>query len=312
MQTTMYSRAVRIRTQLEQVFGWDQAQVLADVIDEAYSDLVKTSDFNELKAIVKELAEAQTRTEKRVEELAEAQARTEKRVGELAEAQARTEKRLDELTAAQVNMENRLTRLEVTVQKLIEAQANSEERLTRLEVTVQKLVEAQANMEKRLTRLELTVQKLIEAQARTEKELHELVLAHKETRRQLGGLAETVGYGLENQAYKALPALLERDFGITVTGRLKRGWVPDNYGNMLEVNIIGEGVRDGKKVTLVGECKSQLSKRKVENFIRKRLDRLDEVFDDIFPLIVTHMTSEPDVEEYVRERGIALYYSYDF
>ena len=167
-------------------------------------------------------------------------------------------------------------------------------------------------MENRLTRLEVTVQKLAEAQARTEKELHELVLAHKETRRQLGGLAETVGYGLENQAYKALPALLERDFGITVTGRLKRGWVPDNYGNMLEVNIIGEGVRDGKKVTLVGECKSQLSKRKVENFIRKRLDRLDEVFDDIFPLIVTHMTSEPDVEEYVRERGIALYYSYDF
>ncbi len=298
MQTTMYSRAVRIRTQLEQVFGWDQAQVLADVIDEAYSDLVKTSDFNELKAIVKELAEAQTRTEKRV--------------GELAEAQARTEKRLDELTKAQVNIEKRLTRLEVTVQKLADAQVNMEKRLTRLEATVQKLIEAQANMEKRLTRLELTVQKLIEAQARTEKELHELVLAHKETRRQLGGLAETVGYGLENQAYKALPALLERDFGITVTGRLKRGWVPDNYGNMLEVNIIGEGVRDGKKVTLVGECKSQLSKRKVENFIRKRLDRLDEVFDDIFPLIVTHMTSEPDVEEYVRERGIALYYSYDF
>ncbi len=305
MQTTMYSRAVRIRTQLEQVFGWDQAQVLAEVIDEAYSDLVKTSDFNELKAIVKELAEAQTRTAERVEELAEAQARTEKRLGELAEAQARTEKRVGELAEAQARTEKRLD-------KWTAAQVNMENRLTRLEVTVQKLIEAQANMEKRLTRLEVTVQKLIEAQARTEKELHELVLAHKETRRQLGGLAETVGYGLENQAYKALPALLERDFGITVTGRLKRGWVPDNYGNMLEVNIIGEGVRDGKKVTLVGECKSQLSKRKVENFIRKRLDRLDEVFDDIFPLIVTHMTSEPDVEEYVRERGIALYYSYDF
>lgn len=73
------------RKRLEAVFDKDQAEVLSEVITEAYRDLVKTSDFNELKGIVKdlgtkvgELAEAQKRTEKRVEDLAEAQKRTDR------------------------------------------------------------------------------------------------------------------------------------------------------------------------------------------------------------------------------------------
>ncbi len=66
--------------------------------------LVLTDDILELPAIVRELAEAQRRTEQRVEELAEAQRRTEerldaltKRVEELAEAQRRTEETLREV-----------------------------------------------------------------------------------------------------------------------------------------------------------------------------------------------------------------------
>jgi len=69
--------AIEIKRKLENVFNDQQADVLADVITVAYSDLVKTSDFNELKAIVKELAEAQ-------KELAEAQKRTEIEVQKLA------------------------------------------------------------------------------------------------------------------------------------------------------------------------------------------------------------------------------------
>jgi hypothetical protein len=67
-----------------------QATVLARVITEAYTDLVKTSDFNELKAIVAELAAAQTA-------MAEAQQRTEQRMGELAAAQQRTEQAVQTL-----------------------------------------------------------------------------------------------------------------------------------------------------------------------------------------------------------------------
>ena len=36
------------------------------------------------------------------------------------------------------------------------------------------------------------------------------------------------------------------------------------------------------------------------------------VYEEIFPIVVTYMISNPDVEEYAKEKGIALYYSYDF
>ena len=58
---------------------------------------VLTEELLELPALVRQLAEAQTRTEQRVGELAEAQARTERRVEELAEAQARTTAQLEAL-----------------------------------------------------------------------------------------------------------------------------------------------------------------------------------------------------------------------
>jgi len=91
-------RQAEIARKLGTVFERRQAAILAEVVTDAYSDLVKTGDFNELKSIVKDLAEAQKRTELRVEELAEAQKRTELRVEELAEAQKETQYHVQALT----------------------------------------------------------------------------------------------------------------------------------------------------------------------------------------------------------------------
>jgi hypothetical protein len=71
--------------------------VLLDILDEIeeqkkyYEQTVTKIEFNDLRKIVKELAEAQQRTEKKVEELAEAQKKTEKKMEKLAEAQIKTE-----------------------------------------------------------------------------------------------------------------------------------------------------------------------------------------------------------------------------
>jgi len=106
-------RQAELTNKLSTVFKRRQTVILAEVVTDAYSDLVKTGDFNELKAIVKGLAEAQNRTEVRMEELAEAQQRTEVRMGELAEAQQRTEIRMGELAEAQQRTESRMEELTV-------------------------------------------------------------------------------------------------------------------------------------------------------------------------------------------------------
>jgi hypothetical protein len=85
----------------ETVFTRPQATVLAQSIDDAYSQLVKTSDFNELKSIVRRLAEAQESTDAKIARLAEAQER-------MIDAQRHTDAALTELTQAVKGMSQEL------------------------------------------------------------------------------------------------------------------------------------------------------------------------------------------------------------
>ncbi|MCI0557899.1 MAG: hypothetical protein MN733_05345, partial [Nitrososphaera sp.] len=85
-------------TELLESFPPDLRLPMARLVDVLKEELqVTRSDFTELRIVVRELAEAQKRTELRVEELAEAQKRTELRVEELAEAQKRPEQELQDL-----------------------------------------------------------------------------------------------------------------------------------------------------------------------------------------------------------------------
>jgi seryl-tRNA synthetase len=102
-----------------------------------WEESVTKTEFNELKEIVRdlgqtvrELAEAQKRTEERVNELAEAQKRTEERVGtleqtvrELAEAQKRTEEEIRKLTKGLQQMRSEVGGLSRSVSYALENEA---------------------------------------------------------------------------------------------------------------------------------------------------------------------------------------------
>ena len=96
-------------TEIFERFPPELRQPLAQLIEALEEQLgVKRSDFEELKGIVQELAQAQQRTEARIEELVQAQQRTEARIEELVQAQQRTEARMEELVQAQKRTEERL------------------------------------------------------------------------------------------------------------------------------------------------------------------------------------------------------------
>ncbi len=233
------SVSVSLIRKLEQVEPGLREVLLAvlEEIDRQREETVTKREFNELKEIVRELAEAQKRTEQRIEELAQAQRNTEQRIEELAQAQKRTEK-----------------------------------------------------------------------------ELQKLVGEHAKTREQVGGLSATVGYILENEAMRALPGLLLEEFGLRVKDRLVRKFLEDVDGNPMEVNIVGEALGDGKEFLVLGESKSQLSKGKVKEFLDKKLKRLSKPLGlEVFPILVTHMITAPDVVEYALGKGIRrVYFSYEF
>lgn len=162
-----------------------------------------------------------------------------------------------------------------------EIDRSREESVTRddfreLRDAIRELAEAQQRTETR-------VEALAEAQQHTYQALRTLTEEHRKTRRQVGGLSATVGYRLEDEAFMGLPPLLERDFGLTLDSPLKRRFVQDKDGKQVEVN----------------------------EFVKKKLFRFSGVFEAILPVLVTYMISEPDAEEYARQKGIALYYSYE-
>jgi chromosome segregation ATPase len=297
-------------------FRWPLVKAF-EIFREEIADTVKKADFDELKAVVAELAEAQKRTDQRVAELAEAQKKAEERL-------TRLEITVQELIEAQKKAEERLTRLEITVQELIEAQKKAEERLTRLELTVEELIEAQKKTEQRvnelaeaqkkaeerLTRLEVTVQELIETQKKTEQAIQRLTQEQIKIKEELGGLSHTVGYRLEDEAMKAIPKLLKQDFGVEVVGRLKRDLIEISKNNYIEVNIFGEGRKNGKEYMIVGEAKSQLKKRNIDDFLKKVETLKRHIGKEPILLYVTYI-SHPQVRKYAEEKNIKIYHSYE-
>ncbi len=267
--------------------------------DSYQDDLIKISGF------IKDLAGIQRQSEDRFDKLAETQKRSDQRIDRLIENQKCSDQRID--------------RLAESVDSLIIAQTKSDQRIDKLTESVDRLSEAQERTDQRIDKLaesqektEIALHELTGEHKNTAKALRELTGEHKKTRSQLGGLSMTVGYRLEDEAFKALPDLLRRDYGIIINERLKRQYVEDKNGLKREVNIFGQAERNSAKIIVLGEAKSQLSKKNVDKYIKKQLQSFEGVFDEIFPILITYMISEPDVEKYAKDKGIALYYSYDF
>ncbi len=173
--------------------------------------LILTDDLLSLPEVVRELAEAQRRTEQRLQELAEAQRRTEQRLEELAEAQRRTDERLEAFIAS---TEKRFRAVDERLAELAEAQRRTDERLEAFIASTEKrfravderlaeLAEAQrrtderleafiASTEKRFRAVDERLAELAEAQRRTEQRLEELAEAQRRTEEALTRLTHKV------------------------------------------------------------------------------------------------------------------------
>ncbi len=157
-------------------------------------------------------------------------------VAQLAQAQARTEQRLEELAQAQARTEQRL-------EQLAQAQVRTDERLGRLEAAQEQTQQA--------------LRQLAEAQARTEQALQQLVI-------QVGALSENVGYGLEDIARVVLPGYLKHRYGIELERLECRIFRVD--GQVIEVDLYGEGKQERRRVVVLGEVKSRIYAREVSQF----------------------------------------------
>jgi archaellum component FlaC len=218
-------------------------------------------------------------------------------VNELTEAQKRSEERLSAV-------EDRLGKVEKVIEELSEANRRAQERLTRLEKVVEELSEANRRAEERLTRLEKVVEELAQAQKRTEEALIKLTRRVDMIQERLEGVSNSVGYSLGNTAYKALPKLLKSE-GIEVIGKLVRRY----YGEY-QINLWGEGKRNGEKILLLGEVKVRPSKSEIRRFLKIAEEIRKSEKKETYLLFVAH-DYHPSIETYLKESGIKYYWSYE-
>ncbi|MCS7083528.1 MAG: hypothetical protein NZL90_00910 [Aquificaceae bacterium] len=182
-----------------------------------------------------------------------------------------------------------------TVSELAKAQARTEQRL-------EELAKAQARTEQRLEELAKAQAQTEEKLARLTEAMEKLAISVKDLNEKFGGISETLGYMLENEAYRMLPSYLERNYGI----KLVKKFIRKEVGGK-EINLLAEGEKEGKKFLILGEAKSKLSlgperARDVLDSIEERINSALKEYpeydaDSVIKLIVTHFASESFIQE---------------
>ena len=180
-----------------------------------------------------------------------------------------------------------------------------------LRAVVAELAEAQKRTEER-------VNELVEAQRKTEvtvgllvEQVSALATESREVRRQLGGLSHSLGYSLENLAYRTLPAWLSTRHGLRVVEPLVRVFLAADRKRR-EVNVWGVVERaDGSRLRVVGEAKAQLGEKHVSELTRLlEQTRSAWGYAEALGVLVTHM-ADPEALLAATARGFLVAQSFE-
>jgi hypothetical protein len=261
----------------------------------AFRDDIILKETREIKAeigrvweVIKEIAESQRRTEQEIEKIWGA-------IKELTEAQKRTEQEIEKIWDAIKELAQAQKRTEQRLNELAEAQKRTEQR-------VEELAQAQKETERK-------IKELTEAQRKTEESLKKLIEDHSKTREKLEGLSDSFGYLLEDRAMKSLPKILKRKYNIKAVGNFVRDYFIIN-GEHVEVNIFGRVKKGNKEYILIGEAKSQVTKKAIDKFLKK-CDKISRRFSkETIRVFISYIFS-PGIKEYAEEKGIVLIPSYE-
>jgi peptidoglycan hydrolase CwlO-like protein len=239
------------------------------------------------------LEEAHVRLQEAVQKLTEREGALEGAVQRLVERQDALEDAVRRLVERQDSLEGAVQRLVERQDALEDAVRRLVERQDSLEGAVQRLVERQ-------DALEDAVRRLVEAQTRTEDALQELS-------KHVGRLSDTIGFGLEDIARVVIPGWLYRHEGIEVEELVRKFISVD--GEQIEVNLYGEGVREGSRLTILGEARSRIYLSDVEEF-DKTVEKVKKtVANKVYKLMFGYYV-HPSAEEEAGKRGVRLIASY--
>jgi len=202
----------------------------------------------------------------------------------------------------------------ITKKEFLEFAKTTEENFQKVWKTIGELAEAQKRTEIRLNELaeaqkktEIRVNELAEAQKRTEVEIRKLGIGLRRTREQIGGLARSVAYALENEAFRKLPAFLKERYQIEVIDNIIRAEIEGE-----EINILGQVKKDGQEMMLVGEAVLKLDDRRKLKLLSDKVQLVKETYGKgVIPIIITHFAKK-NILERAKNAGIIIVQSFEW
>ena len=137
--------------------------------------------------------------------------------------------------------------------------------MTELRCGIQDLVDVQKRTEARLERLTASQEEIRDEIKDLVQVTKTLVWGQNDLRKQVGGIADSVGQGLEAYAMERIPRILEQRCGFVVESAAPETIGP--IGNKSEIDVVCRGTLDGRPVAVLCEVKTNITETEVREFL---------------------------------------------
>jgi len=127
----------------------------------------------------------------------------------------------------------------------------------------------------------------------------------QDLRQQVGSLANTFGFSLEEFVAALLPPYLARHYDVTDL-TLERRHFELGDGARVEVDLTGEGLRHGQPVTVLAECQTTLGGGGVRDIARNLEPALATLAGVNTLVVIVAMNIHPSAHPVAAEFGIQL------
>jgi prefoldin subunit 5 len=180
------------------------------------------------------------------------------------------------------------------------------ENVNKLTISVSELTEAQRRLTESLSTLTQRIDRLEQSHIKLTESLSTLTQRIESLAKEVGSLSSTIGFGLEDIARVVVPGWLYRHEGIEV--ELERKFIYVD-GEEIELNLYGEGVRNGEKIVVIGEAKHRIYGDDVRRF-QSKIEKVRKVIKGEVYKLMFGFLIHPSAEKEAEKRGIRVIASY--
>ena len=191
------------------------------------------------------------------------------------------------------------------------------EDFSQLKDSINRVAVAQEKTERELRALAEAQKELAESHKEMAEAHKEMAEAQKETawsmkdlRKQVGGLSQSVGYGLEAYAMERIPKILAERLGLVEESSGPEQFVyPD--GTEDEIDVVVRGTIGGRRVVFLCETKTNITPQEIRDFLLVA-DRVRPQVgcDDVHTLCFAYRAS-PESRQLVADSGGILAFPHD-